>query len=92
MISPAAAEKTFSGAGVRHAERSISFFVSPRIHSEARRLMTTSAERSVPHPDYDAGCSVGAAGTACRFFASSDRRRSSAATITSTSKATNPPT
>jgi len=34
---------------LRRAQRSVSFAASRRIHSDARRLRTTSAERSAPH-------------------------------------------
>jgi len=44
----------FSCASVRRAERSISFTLSQRIHSEARRSETKSAKRSATHSEEDA--------------------------------------
>src|SRR2546422_759684 len=43
-----------SRASVPRAQRSVSSDVSRRIHSDATRLGTTSAERSAPHADYGA--------------------------------------
>src|SRR2546428_1726297 len=44
-----------SGASVRRAQRSVSSIVSRRIHSDATRLMMSSAQRSAPHSDSEPG-------------------------------------
>jgi hypothetical protein len=41
--------KSCAGTSVRRAERSVSFAVWRRIHSDGRRLRTANAERSAPH-------------------------------------------